>query len=221
VAPSVDALALDFGMFTQDLQSGLLIHADESGVSITFKGTEEEATRAKRICALLDERLYHRRDAVLTAVNKVVFYLAFSGRALFEIVRDAHGQVADLSEFPLVRTWLVFGNCVQVAPATAVNTGESRYVVLKRADLWRIDMPRELGGYHGQRRLLANLSRWPSLGPKFYHDDMQSGQWPKDFVIADYRRAYELNRYRLTREAGAGGIGIRSILLSTISSIDF
>jgi len=206
VSPSVDAFALDFVMFTQDLQSSLLIHdADESGVSITFEGTDEETTRAKHICALLDEHLYHRRDSVLKAVSKVVSYLAYSGRALFEIVRDADGQVADLSQFPLHGTWLVCGNCMQVAPAGAVNTAESRYVFLRRADLWRIDMPRELGGYDGHRKLLANLSRWPSLGPKFYRKDMEVGHWPKDFVIKDYRRAYEMNRYRLTRKWGWSG----------------
>jgi hypothetical protein len=192
---SIDELALDLGMFTQDLQSSLLIHdAEESGVSITFSGTEEEAERANRICNFLDERLYSGRDTVLTAVNKVVFYLAFSGRAQFEIVRDAEGQVADLSPFSLDRSWLVLGNCIQVAPADAVAPGESRYVVLKRADFWRVDMPRELGGFRGHRRLLAILSRWRSLGPKFYHEDMKAGHWPKDFVIKDYRRAYELNR---------------------------
>lgn len=206
VSPSVDTLSLDYGMFMQDLQSSLLIHdAQESGVSITFQGADEEATRAKHICSLLDERLYSGRDSVLTAVSKVVFYLAFSGRALFEIVRNAEGHVADLYPFPLNGTWLLGGNCIQIAPASAVEPGESRYVVLRSADLWLIDMPRELGGYRGYRNLLANLSSWPSLGPKFYHEDMQAGRWPKDFVIRDYRRAYELNRYRLTREWGWSG----------------
>ena len=65
-------------------------------------------------------------------------------------------------------------------------------------------MPHELGGCRPYRRLLAQISKWPSLGPRFQEDDLKEGKWPKDFIFGDYRRAYEVQRYRATRFWGWG-----------------
>ncbi len=199
-----DHLSLNFHMFTQDLQSGILVRsADSNGVSIKFEGEEEECERANYICTLIGEDRYRRADTIEAAIEKVVLHLAFYGRALFELVLDSDGQIVKVASFPSARTWLLFGLCLQIPPRG--SDLEPKYAVLKSADVWRVDMPHEFGGCRGYRRLLAKISKWPSLGPKFQEDDLKEGKWPKDFVVGDYRRAYEVQRYRATRKWGWNG----------------
>lgn len=66
-------------------------------------------------------------------------------------------------------------------------------------------MPLELGGTSGFRRVLEGLAEWPSLGPGFYTKDIEQGRFPKEFVFGDYRRAYQVAIFRVTRNWGWAG----------------
>jgi hypothetical protein len=201
-----DRPSLNVHMFTEDIQSRILIRrADSDGIFIRFEGAEEERTRANHVCALVGEDRHRSGDTIGAAIEQVVLHLAYRGRAVFELVRDSKGEIADIASFPSDGTWFLFGLCVQVPPRSTSRELETKYAVLRRADVWRVEMPHELGGYRGYRRLLARISTWPSLGPKFQEEDIKEGKWPKDFIIGDYMRAYEVQRYQVTRRWGWNG----------------
>ena len=199
-----DALSFNVHMFTQDIQTGILLRSmDSTDVSIKFAGEDEECRRANDICALLGEARHRSAETIEAAIQEVVLHLAFRGRALFELVRDSDNNVVKVTSFPAERTWFLYGLCLQVAPFN--SDLETKYAILRSADVWRIEMPHQRGGYRGHRRLLAKISAWPSLGPKFQEEDLKDGKWPKDFSVGDYRRAYEVQRYRATRKWGWNG----------------
>jgi len=198
-----DRQALDLHMFTQDIQSAVLIRSRGSeNVSIKIAGDEEHCARANHICALVGEDRHRPEDTVEAAIEKVILYLAFDGQALFELVRDSKGEIADISPFPSDGASFLLNFCVQIVPRGSWREVESKYAVLAGSNVWRVRMPPQLGGYRGYRRLLDRISKLASLGPKFQQEDIREGKWPKDFIVGDYRRAYEVERYQVTRRWG-------------------
>src|ERR1019366_6073339 len=146
-----DALSFNVHMFTQDIQTGILIRSmDSTGVSVKFAGEDEECRRANGICALVGEDRHRSADTIEAAIEEVVLHLAFRGRALFELVRDSDNNIVNVTSFPAERTWFLFGLYLQIAPFN--SDLETKYAILRSADVWRIEMPHELGGYRGYQR---------------------------------------------------------------------
>jgi hypothetical protein len=198
-----DQLSFNLSMLTQDIQSAILVpRSHSSGFSIKLVGQDGECERANQVCQKISEERYNRAGHIQAAIERVVFYLVFRGRALFELVRDADDAVAEVISFLPDRVWILLGNYVQVAPRDSWSQLEKKYVVLKGRDVWRVEIPQQLGGYRKYRRLLAQISTWPSLGPEFQRRDLEQGKWPRDFVIGDYMREYFAQRYRVTRKWG-------------------
>jgi hypothetical protein len=94
---------------------------------------------------------------------------------------------------------------LQVAPPASWPSLERKYALLEKSAVWQIDMPQELGGVRGFRRILKELSAWSALGPKFYQEDLQKGQLPRELVFGDYRRAHQIELFRATRSWGWNG----------------
>lgn len=198
--------SINFHMFTEDIQTRIMIRgANSDRTLITFEGEESECERAQQLCSLIGENRYRTGETIQTAIENIVFHLSFYGKALFELVRNSEGRVSDVVSFPPERVFALPGYYLQVPPRNSWAELNAKYAFIKAASIWRIDMPHELGGYRGYRKLLAEISKWPPLGPKFQEEDMKEGKWPQDFDIGDYRKAYEAQRFKATRTWGWNG----------------
>jgi hypothetical protein len=132
-------------------------------------------------------------------------HLAHYGRALFEIATEPETSALSLVPVNLDYVWNLILFYLQVAPPATWHDLDRKYALLEKSAVWRIDMPQELGGAQGFRRILKKLSAWSALGPKFYQDDLQKGQLPREIVFRDYRRAHQVQLLRVTRGWGWNG----------------
>jgi hypothetical protein len=205
---SYEAPPLYQHMFQQDVQ--MIGHFSPSrrieGPVFRLEGTEENLAKADALCGSLGGDHGHRPgENVAGAIEKVVLHLAYYGRALFEIVVEPEEAALSLAPFGPDYVWSLPFFYLQVAPRASWSDLNHKYAVLRKDAVWRVEMPRELGGTSGFRRVLEGLAEWPSLGPGFYTNDIEQGRFPEEFVFGDYRRAHQVQIYWVTRSWGWAG----------------
>lgn len=203
-----DTPPIHLHMFQEDIQQiGFLfgLRRDEEP-ALRLEGTEQECKKAGALCALqADIPRDWPEENVKSAFRNVVLHLANYGIALFEIVARPEGGGPSLASFNPEYVWNLLFYYLQVAPPASWQRLRRKFAILNKHDMWRIDMPRELGGARGYRRILRELSAWSSLGPQFYSDDLEKGEWPKEFVFGDYRSAHQIQIYKATKNWGWNG----------------
>lgn len=192
-------------MFEQDVQ--LIGHFSRPGrdqkPALRFEGVEGERAKAESLCASIADGPHHwPHDNIAGAIENVVLHLAYHGIALFEIAVEPEKSVLSLSSFNPDYVWNLVLFYLQVAPRGSWKELDGNYAFLKKSTVWRVEMPRELGGARGYRKILEELSAWSSLGPEFYKQDLEKRQMPRDFVFGDYRKAHQIELYRVTKDWG-------------------
>lgn len=203
-----DVPELHLSMFQEDVQQMghfYRLGRDEEPALI-LEGTEEERIKAGALCASIAAYPDQRpEESIAGAIENVVLHLAHYGQALFEIASEPEGPGLSLAPVNPDYVWNLMFFYLQVAPRASWQGREPRYALLDKTAVWRIDMPHELGGARGFRRLLKELSAWSGLGPQFYQDDIRKLQLPTEFVFGDYRQAHQVQLYRVTRMWGWNG----------------
>jgi hypothetical protein len=206
VAEPPGHLSIDRHMFIEDLQLRVFPSRwDFDEVSFKLDGTEEERARTADLFASLGEDHYGSEQSVISGLKQMVFGLSHHGQIFFELLRDDDGTVVGFWPFSPEGVYRLAGLYVQIVPRWSWPELGRKYVVLKRANVWRVEMPRELGGPKVYMDLLNSLAAWPSLGPNFYKEGLQRQELPKDFNFGDYRRVFEVQRYRATNTWGWNG----------------
>lgn len=174
--------------------------------TLRFEGADEERAKADAMCASIAGDHHHRpAENIAAAIEDVVLHLAHYGQALFEIASEPESSAPLLSSFNPDYVWNLGFFYLQIAPLATWQGLDRKYAFLEKIAVWRIDMPRELGGAQGFRRILKELSEWSALGPEFYKDDLEKRQLPREFVFGDYRKAHQIELYRATRRWGWNG----------------
>ena len=204
-ASDFDAPPLYRHMFQEDIQSlryaVRLSRREEETYHLV--GEEAECEKALTICAAVaNEDNYRPATNIAGAIGEVVTQLAFYGKAMFEIIDDESDSGLSFASLNPKYVWNIASHCLQIAPRAAWPYLDRKYAVLEKVSIWKIEMPRELGGGRGFRRTLAELSKWPSLGPGFFREDIERRQMPKEFDFSKYQRAHQVLLYRATRRWG-------------------
>jgi hypothetical protein len=193
-------------MFQQDVQiMGHFFHRGrDEKVSLRFEGQPEQCDKAGTLCASISHDRGGWPDEVIAgAIENITLHLAYHGKAIYEVLRSDTG--IELSSFdPDYALDLGFG-FLQVAPPAVWKQVEKKFVLLNRNNVWRVEMPQELGGARAYAKILESMSKWPSLGPEFYQAELQLGQIPNDFDFSAYRRADEVRIYQSTKAWGWTG----------------
>jgi hypothetical protein len=195
-------------MFQEDVQlTKLFTHPIRGGErTLRLEGSEEDLKRVNSLCTRIGGgRHFRPEDNVADAIGHVLMYLAHYGEALFWIMEEEGGPVPSVSHFYADYAWRLPHRYVLVAPRRRWPDLSKKYVILRKSDVWRIEIPSVLGGVRGYRRILDGLSSFPSLGPEFFQDDLQRRQLNIEFNFTDYRRAERANLYSVTREWGWSG----------------
>ena len=168
-----------------------------------LEGTEEECAKASSLCiAIAHDDHYRPAENISDAVGSVLQELAFYGRSMFEITEDQGDLEHSFQSLSPNYVWGLFSYYLQIAPRGAWPYLDRKYALLKKASIWQVDMPRELGGVRGFRRVLRKLSAWSSLGPGFVQEDLMKQQMPNEFIFGEYRRAHQVSLYRATKTWG-------------------
>jgi hypothetical protein len=207
-----DDLGLQAHMFIQDLYGSIIPYSRKHSGVAEVKGVEDARNKALDLCNSLAR--YDNRDesyTIVEAIEGVAMHLAWGGRALFEIIRPTDGDATlALNSFSSRRLLHLPGVYAQFIPradrrygmATGQHGASKTVNLIPARDVWRIEMPRALGGYFGYRRLLWALKRFPSVGPDFLTSDIEQGQFTPTFDPAAYSEAEVRYISRVTRRWG-------------------
>lgn len=202
---SEEALVQNVFMFVEDISHPMpfRLGGKKKNFSVWLSGTE---TEQRKVLQVLDGLSEHSgstlEEKLCRAVDTLAKRIAWEGRAQFELIPQDDGTTV----FHPVTTKRLFrfvGFAVQFLAPEDRKLWESaalRWVPLSA--LWHVDVPRELGGRLGYRRLLSNLKKFDNLGPPFLSFDVRRGGNPRNFDITEYARANNIFRYKAAQAWG-------------------
>ncbi|MGA4196588.1 hypothetical protein ACI2VG_05825 [Ralstonia nicotianae] len=195
---SGEAIGQNVYMFVEDISHPMPVRLGRKrSFSVRLDGTDAEQRKALRVLDGLSERSgISPEDKLGRAVDTLAQRIAWDGRAQFELIPLDDGATF----FHLVTTKRLFrlaGFAVQyLAPEDRTFWESTALRWAPLSALWHIDIPRELGGRLGYRRLLANLRKFGNLVPPFLSFGVRYGENPRNFDINEYARINNIFRYK-------------------------
>lgn len=201
---SEEAIVQNIFMFVEDISHPMpfRLGGKKKRFSVRLSGTAAEQLKALQVLDSLSEHLGNTpEDKLRRAVDTLAQRIAWDGRAQFELVPQDDGTIF----FHWVTTRRLFrcaGFAFQYLAPEDRNFWKSaalRWAPLSA--LWHIDIPRELGGRRGYRRLLSSLKNLTIWGQHFSFD-VQRGAHPRNFDIKEYARANNVFRYKAAHAWG-------------------
>ncbi len=158
-------------MFQQDIVLAIMPIGAKSKNFIDFKvqfiGELAENKNAIDICKSFNSDRYSRDETsiVCDCVENIARSLSWSGEAIYEIIVNNEKDKLSFPEVTPTNIYSVPFGLLQIPPKS--DKDQKRYVFLQDKNLWIIKMPDILGGRNGYKKILNNLSKFNSLGPKF------------------------------------------------------
>jgi hypothetical protein len=193
-------------IFTRDLPLGVMpIGGRREGYRALLE-PPDDAT-ASWLVELLDVGRFSRKDlseALVDFVEMAVRYLAYSGEALFEIATmpdEANGGLRLLGLPPgrVIRTRWGYYQVVPKADRTEIGKGKA--IRIPREKIWRITLPRHLGGARRHRRMLKALRERSTPTPNFVLKSQDIGR-SAGYELSAHKRACDIGTERATRRWG-------------------
>jgi hypothetical protein len=197
-------------IFTRDLPTGVMpIRGVKGAENYRAALDPPDDHVAEQIVRLLDVGRFSRRElseALEEFVETTTRYLGYRGEVIYEIatVIDRDTQMAELRLMPLppgrvIRMpWAYY----QVIPkADRKQLGKGWSVGIPRSKLWRVALPRRLGGVRRHRRMLKVLRRRSSPTPDFTLRRMDMGRGI-GYDFSAHHKATLIGTERATRRWG-------------------
>ncbi|MGF6610450.1 hypothetical protein OKW45_005372 [Paraburkholderia sp. WSM4175] len=201
---SEEAIIQNVFMFVEDISHPMPFRLGRrKGFSVQLNGTETEQRKALQVLDdLSDHAGYSPEEKLGNAVDTLAKKIAWEGRAQFELIpRD--DETTFFHAVTTKRLFRLVGFAVQYLATEDRKFWQSaalRWVPLSA--LWHIDVPPDLGGRRGYRRLLSNLRKFGNLGPPFLSFDVRNGKNPRNFDIKEYARSNNIFRYKAAHAWG-------------------
>lgn len=190
-------------MFQQDIVLAIMPIGAKSKNFVDFElkfiGKIEENKDAMNICKSFNSDSYSRDESTVLCdcIENIARSLSWSGEAIYEI---AVNKEKDKLYFPEVTPSNIYPipfGLLQIPPKLEEN--QKRYVFLQNKNLWIIKIPDILGGRNGYKKILYNLSKFNSLGPKF---SMESNEFLYFIDHSTYRQESHIFNRKATLNWG-------------------
>jgi hypothetical protein len=198
-------------MFTDDVHLGIVPLGFGRSPHDTFSarliGEPEDIAKAKALLEELSEFSGHRdSELVFDAISAISKQLSWAGIAHWEIVKT--GDVWKLWPVSERLLFKFFSYFIQISPLNEVREVGSFFCALRRASVWRLRIPSELGGSRGFSSIVRELARFDSSMPAFSHRQLlgedkthsPSLNWAHDVIV--YRNATQIHQNRITDKWG-------------------
>jgi hypothetical protein len=191
-------------MFVEDVSHPMPVRRSRhDGFSVRMAGPEDAQRKALQMLEGLSGHEGGTPEEKLSrAVDTLAKGIAWEGRAQFELIPRDDGTTL-FHHVTTKRLFRLVGVAVQYLNSEDRKFWQAaalRWVPLSA--LWNIDVPKELGGRRGYRRLLSSLRKFNNLGPQFLSVDMQNGRNLGNFDIAAYTRSNNIFRFRAAHSWG-------------------
>ena len=207
---NLDDINLNTSMFIEDVHIVVMPMGGrfrQTDFSVELQGNSDDEHRAIAILRSLTRGDTHSRpdlrDLLSNSVNEIARYLAWQGRAAYEIIRGEESDKAwRLYSFTDERLFRIFRNYIQIIPKADQRRWRKTCVIIPEQDIWNIAMPKVLGGYRGYRKILKRLRRGSRLAPSFISDEMDNQEWTTYFRAELYRTEMNLFVAKTTARFG-------------------
>lgn len=195
----------DVHMFTEDIHLAIMPIGGRTDkqkeFAVEFQGEAPDCERAKEIVGELGE--FNRHDTagmVCDAVENIARYLAWDGQAVFEIIED--GEQIYINSFTTKNLFKLFNWYLQIIPPSDWDFWKRKLTFVSKKKIWKVEIPHELGGARGYKKVLRKLRKYNHLGPDFYRQDLERGITAKGFDFLEYVRSSEIYFNRVTHTWG-------------------
>ena len=199
--------SLNVNMFKNDIQLAVMPIGGRSekhkDFTVTLEGRRSDREKAEQLIADIGKNDIHDlAKMVCDAVKEVVRYLAWNGCAVFEVLRDEDG-LEHICGFTSKRLLRLPGYFLQIIPRGDWELWEKKLVTISADRIWYLEMPSELGGRRGYRKVLKRLEKFESLGPRWYwRQDLNREVQSKKFDFQWYVRNTRIYYRTVTKTWG-------------------
>jgi hypothetical protein len=187
-------------IFTEEIHLGIMPIGGRSenrpDFSINISGDENNKEQANK---LLNSLAYHNRFSVnklvCDVVDNIVKSMLYRGFAYYEITQDTSGffQLGNFTSDKLVNC---LGLYFQFVPKADRKMWNKKFVVKTTNSIWKINIPKALGGNSGYRQLIRGLANDSDMYPKCFDiEDITIRQDQFDFK--EYLNQTKIYQYRL------------------------
>ena len=182
---------LNLHMFTQDIQLGVMpiggITEKHEDFTVALEGKQSDCERAEQLIAEIGNKDRHDLvRMVCDAVKHVLRELASNGCAVFEVLRDDDG-LEHIQGFTSKRLLKLPGYFLQSIPRGDQELWGKKLVIVPADRIWYLEMPSELGGRRGYRKVLRRLEKFDSLRPQFWRQDLKQEVHLKNLNLSGMR----------------------------------
>jgi hypothetical protein len=146
-------------------------------------------------------RSLNARELVSDSTYTVAQSLCERGAAVYEITQPEHG-LFKAHWFPVDRLIRVPGYYVQWFRRADIKHLGRRLNWIPSGSVWKIEVPKELGGRRRHNSRLRRLRRYETIGPRFMLQQIESGNLDLGYDFKTYTDASVLNVLRATRDWG-------------------
>jgi len=164
--------------------------------SINITGDENNKEQAHK---LLNSLASHNRlsvnELVCDAIDNIVKSMLHKGFAYFEITQDT-SDYYQLGNFTSDRLANFLGLHFQFVPIADRNMWNKKVVVKASNSIWKIKIPKVLGGDSGYRELLRSLANNTDMYPKCFDIESITTN-PAQFDFKEYVNQTKIYQYRL------------------------
>lgn len=200
--PDIDQ---DVHMFTEDIHLAIMPIGGrtdkQKNFAVELQGDEPDCIKAKEIIGELGQfDKYDIPAMVCDAIDNIAKYLAWEGQAVFEIIKEE--EHIYINGFTSKNLFKLFNWYLQIIPPGDWDLWKRKYTFVSKKKIWKVKIPRELGGVWGYKKVLRKLRKYNHLGPNFYRQDLERGITAKDFDFSKYVRKSEVYFNRVTRTWG-------------------
>ena len=192
----------DVHMFTEDIHLAVMPFdgrvGNQENFSVEFQGTQPDCKRAQEIVGELGEFDKHNAtEMVCDAVENIARNLAREGQAVHEIITNK--EQIHIRRFTSKNFFRLLFWYLQIIPPGDWDLWKRKFTLLNKEKIWRVEMPSELGGLRGFKKVLKRLRRYNHLGPSFYKQNLGRGLTITNNDSIKYIRNSEIYFNRVTR----------------------
>lgn len=198
----------DCFMFVQDMYIGLIPYREETNYPTKLEPFN--STKSEMIANGISNRYstHDLSDALRDFIETTAHVIFQNGSAIYEIVCEKNEE-EEITSFNLAliqqeSLYKIFGNYYQVITWKEAKLSRRKAGIIRipASKILRIDMPKQLGGPRGFRKMLKklwNISK--ELSPNFYMESLAEGI-NTGFDFNDYIRCKYLEVASLTQKFG-------------------
>ena len=187
-------------IFTEEIHLGIMPIGGRSrnhpDFSISITGDDKNTEKAKELLNSLASNVrLSTNELVCDVVENIVKSMLYSGLAYYEITQDTP-EFLKLDNFTSDKLVNILGLYFQFVPKKDRKMWNKRFVVKASNSIWKIKVPKELGGSSGYSKLIHSLGNNTEMYPKCYDIEKIATQ-PSDFNFNEYISQTKVYQYRL------------------------